>query len=97
VASTRTPFAVKDGGHTLNHGFSSTSGVHISMTRFKDIVIHKDAGTVEIGAGFTWLEVYEYLVPRGLNAVGGRSATVGPSGYMLGGGNHILLFRHGMS
>ena len=67
------------------------------MSRFKDIVIHKDAGTVEIGAGFTWLEVYEYLVPRGLNAVGGRSASVGPSGYMLGGGNHVLLFRHGMS
>ena len=36
------------------------------MSRFNDIVIHKDAGTVEIGAGFTWLEVYEYLVPRGL-------------------------------
>ena len=96
MASTRTPFAVKDGGHTLNHGFSSTSGVHISMTRFKDIVIHQDAGTVEIGAGLTWIEVYTYLVPRGVNVVGGRSSSVGPSGYMLGGGNHLLMFRHDM-
>jgi len=56
------------------------------MTRFKDIVIHQDAGTVEIGAGLTWIEVYASLVPRGVNVVGGRSSTVGLSGYMLGGG-----------
>jgi hypothetical protein len=67
------------------------------MTRFKDIVIHKDAGTVEIGAGLTWKDVYAYLVPRGLNVVGLHFNIVGPSGYLLGGGNHILLFRHGVS
>lgn len=97
MASTRTPFAIKAGGHTLNHGFSSTSGVHISMTRLKKIVVHQDAGTVEIGAGLTWMEVYAYLASRGINVVGGRSSNVGVSGYLLGGGNHLLLLRHGMS
>lgn len=67
------------------------------MTRFKEIVVHQDAGTVEIGAGLTWMEVYAYLVSRGINVVGGRTSTVGVSGYLLGGGNHLLLFRHGMS
>ena len=67
------------------------------MTRFKDIAIDQDAGTVEIGAGLTWRDVYEYLVPMGLNVVGGRTVTVGVSGYMLGGGNHLLLFRHDMN
>ena len=86
---TRTPFAVKGGGHTLNPRFSSTSGVHISLAKFKDIVIHKNSGTVEIGAGLTWAEVYEYSVPKGINVVGGRCGTVGLSSLTLGGGDHL--------
>ena len=80
------PFAVKGGGHNVNPGFSSTQGVHISMTRFNDIVIRKDFRTVEIGAGLTWTDVYEYLVPKGLNVVGGRMNGVGVAGFALGGG-----------
>ena len=45
------------------------------MTRFRDIVIHEDSMTVEIGAGLTWTDIYEYLVPKGLNVVGGRLVT----------------------
>jgi FAD/FMN-containing dehydrogenase len=86
LASTRTPFAIKDGGHTLNPGFSSTPGVQISLVKFNDIVIHEDSETVEIGAGLTWMEVYSYIVPKGINVVGGRSGSVGVSGYTLGGG-----------
>jgi hypothetical protein len=67
------------------------------MARFKEIVVHQDAGTVEIGAGLSWMEVYSYLVPRGINVVGGRTGTVGVSGFLLGGGNHLFSFRHGMS
>ena len=54
------------------------------MSRFKDIVIHP--GTVDIGAGLTWTEVYSYLVPRGINVVGGRLDGVGVAGLTLGGG-----------
>ncbi|KAI0260003.1 hypothetical protein BC834DRAFT_973806 [Gloeopeniophorella convolvens] len=86
LAETRTPFAVKGGGHIANPGFSSTSGVHISLAKFKDIVINEDAGTVDIGAGLTWTDVYEYLVPKGLNVVGGRVNGVGVAGFTLGGG-----------
>ncbi|KAJ7057508.1 FAD dependent oxidoreductase [Mycena amicta] len=57
VGQTRTPFAVKGGGHASNPGFSSTPGVHISMTRFSDVVYDSASGTVRIGAGLIWDDV----------------------------------------
>jgi hypothetical protein len=56
------------------------------MTRFNHIVINKDSRTVEVGAGLTWTDVYAYLVPKGLNVVGGRINGVGIAGLTLGGG-----------
>jgi FAD/FMN-containing dehydrogenase len=58
------------------------------MARFRDIVLNEEEGTVEIGAGLTWTEVYSYLVPKGLNVVGGRVDGVGVGGFTLGGGRH---------
>ena len=92
ISRARVPFAVKGGGHTTNPGFSSTPGVHISMTRFNDIVIREDCQTVEIGAGLTWTDVYKYLVPKGLNVVGGRLDGVGVAGLTLGGGECYSSF-----
>lgn len=86
IARARVPFAVKGGGHTSNLGFSSTLGVHVSMTRFNDIVIRNDSRAVEIGAGLTWADVYAYLIPKGLNVVGARMNGVGVAGFTLGGG-----------
>jgi FAD/FMN-containing dehydrogenase len=86
ISRARVPFTVKGGGHATNPGFSSTSGVHISMTRFNDIVIREGGRTVEVGAGLTWTDVYKYLVPKGLNVVGGRLDGVGVAGLTLGGG-----------
>ena len=86
IARARVPFAVKGGGHTSNLGFSSTLGVHVSMTRFNDIVIRNDSRAVEIGAGLTWADVYAYLIPKGLNVVGARMNGVGVGGFTLGGG-----------
>ncbi|KAI9449075.1 hypothetical protein BJY52DRAFT_1227991 [Lactarius psammicola] len=43
------------------------------MARFRDIVLNKEEGTVEIGAGLTWTDVYSYLVSKGLNVVGSRA------------------------
>ncbi|KAF8260159.1 FAD-binding domain-containing protein [Lactarius quietus] len=83
---TRTPFAIKCSGHSTNPGFSSTPGVQISMVRFRDIVLNEEEGTVEIGAGLIWTEVFSYLVPKGLNVVGGRLVGVGVGGFILGGG-----------
>jgi FAD/FMN-containing dehydrogenase len=86
---TRTPFAIKCSGHSANPGFSSTSGVQISMSRFRDIVLNEEQGTVEFGAGLAWSDLYSYLVPKGLNVVGGRLDVVGVAGFILGGGEHF--------
>lgn len=51
ISSTRSPFAVKSGGHASNPGFSSTPGVHISLKRMDQIVLSEDNSTVEIGMG----------------------------------------------
>ena len=87
---TRTPFAVKCSGHNTNPGFSSTPGVQISMSHFKDIALNEEEGTVTLGAGLIWTEVFAYLVPKGLNVVGGRLTGVGVGGLILGGGRHTL-------
>ena len=65
------------------------------MTRFNDIVICNHSQTVEIGAGLTWTDVYSYLVPKGLNVVGGRLNGVGVAGLTLGGGEcHSSFWLH---
>ncbi|KAI9451166.1 FAD-binding domain-containing protein [Lactarius psammicola] len=97
LAKTRTPFAVKGGGHATNPGFSSTRGVHISMTRFRDIVINMESETVDIGAGLTWTDVYAYLVPKGVNVVGGRLQGVGVAGFILGGGYSWKTNQYGLA
>ncbi|KAF8267898.1 FAD-binding domain-containing protein [Lactarius quietus] len=97
LASTRTPFAVKGGGYTVNHGFSSTLGVHISLTRFNDVVINEDSETVEIGAGLSWPDVYASIVPKGVNVVGGRLNGVGVSGLTLGGGYSWKTSQFGLT
>jgi len=70
----------------VNPGFSSTPGVEISLTRFNSIVLNNASGTVDVGSGLVWDQVYEALNSTGLSVVGGRIPTVGVSGLTLGGG-----------
>jgi FAD/FMN-containing dehydrogenase len=90
---TRTPFAVKGGGHATNPGFSSTTGVQIAMTRFNQVIVNKTASLVEVGAGLIWDDVYNALDGTGLNVVGGRVSGVGVAGFTLGGGAWSSLDR----
>ena len=80
------PFAVKGGGHAVHPGFSSTSGVQSSMTRFNTVEFNNVTGTVVAGSGTTWDQVYAILNSTGFNVIGGRIPTVGVSGLTLGGG-----------
>jgi FAD/FMN-containing dehydrogenase len=82
---------VKGGGHTTNPGFSSTSGVQIALFRFNETKVNIASGTVEVGAGLTWDQVYAVLDPTGVNVVGGRVPGIGVSGFTLGGGESIWL------
>ncbi|KAI9439708.1 FAD-binding domain-containing protein [Lactarius indigo] len=97
IGSTRTPFAVKGGGHTDNPGFSSTHGVQISLVRFDKITINPFGRTVELGAGLTWSRVYAALDPFGITVIGGRVGDVGVSGLTLGGGISFKSNKYGLS
>ncbi|KAH8983958.1 FAD-binding domain-containing protein [Lactarius hatsudake] len=97
LESTRTPFAVKGGGHAVNPGFSSTTGVQISMTRFSNIELNNATGTIDAGSGVTWDQVYAALDSTGVNVVGGRVPTVGISGLTLGGGYAFTSNQYGLT
>ncbi|KAH9008820.1 hypothetical protein EDB84DRAFT_58624, partial [Lactarius hengduanensis] len=97
LGSTRTPFAVKGGGHAYNLGFSSTTGVQISMTRFSNIEHNSATGTVDAGPGVTLDQVYAALDSTGVNIVGGRIPTVGISGLTLGGGYAFMSNQYGLT
>jgi hypothetical protein len=73
----------------VNPGFSSTRGVQITMTRFNETKVDSTRGTVCVGAGLTWGQVYLALEHTGVNVVGGRVPGVGVAGLALGGGEYL--------
>ncbi|KAI0262278.1 hypothetical protein BGY98DRAFT_1050305 [Russula aff. rugulosa BPL654] len=81
----------------MNPGFSSTNGVLIVMTRFNETKVNSTSGTVEIGAGLTWDQVYDELEPTGVNVVGGRVLGVGVAGLTLGGGFSYTTSQYGLT
>lgn len=75
----------------MNSGYSSTTGVQISMTRFNSVVYDASTSTAAIGAGLTWDKVYSALEQYDVNVVGGRVTGIGVAGFTLGGGLSIHL------
>lgn len=59
------------------------------------ISVSEDRTTVSIGPGCRWLDVYDTLEPFGLTVVGGRVASVGVGGLILGGGISFHSNLHG--
>jgi hypothetical protein len=59
------------------------------MTRFNDTKVDYKSGTVEVGAGLTWGQVYAALEPTEVNVVGARIPNVGVAGSTLGGGEYL--------
>ncbi|KAL1734966.1 hypothetical protein EV714DRAFT_201399 [Schizophyllum commune] len=94
---TRTPFAVKGGGHSMNVGFSSTTGIQIAMTRFSEVIYDEETETATVGAGLVWDDVYAALDPLGRGAVGGRVPGIGVAGFILGGGYSWYTNQHGLA
>ncbi|KAI3616269.1 putative fad dependent oxidoreductase, partial [Moniliophthora roreri] len=94
---TRSPFAVKGGGHTGNFGFSSTTGVQISMSRFNQVEYDANTSTVKIGSGQIWENVYAQLASSGVSVVGGRVPGVGVGGLSLGGGYSFHSDQRGLT
>jgi FAD/FMN-containing dehydrogenase len=80
-------FSVKSGGHTAFAGGSNIDdGVTIDLQHLNNITVSEDRKTVSTGPGNRWRDVSEILDPLKLAVVGGRVASVGVGGLILGGG-----------
>ncbi|CAE6473405.1 unnamed protein product [Rhizoctonia solani] len=93
---------VKNGGHSYAGYSLNYGGILISMNKFGPSGIKVDLEstpkTVTIPAGCRWRDVYKYFEDNGYNEVvlGGRCASVGVSGYTLGGGISPYSRRFGL-
>ena len=100
LATSNTKFAVRSGGHSPIAGVANIdNGVLIVTTHFDGMKVVPTPNTLgtqyfSMGAGRRWGEAYEFLVPQGLNIVGGRVYTVGSS-VIIGGGISYLSYQHG--
>ena len=83
-----TKFSVRSGGQDPNPGFGSIdgSGILIDLARLNSTSISADKKSVEVGPGARWGQVYKYLDPYGLSAVGARSPVPGVGGFLTGAG-----------
>ncbi|KAK2589741.1 hypothetical protein QQS21_012580 [Conoideocrella luteorostrata] len=96
LTSLDAPFTVKGGGHTAFPGSSNTQGgVTIDLVHLNDITISNDKSIVSVGPGNRWINVSLALDPLGLAVVAGRAASVGVSGFTLGGGQSYFSGLHG--
>ena len=87
IRETKSPFAVRSGGHMPIPGAASTdSGIMIALSNLnKKTLIHNQT-VAQIGPGQTWEEVYDWISSSGLGVAGGRYGSVGVGGLLLGGG-----------
>lgn len=97
IGQNRVPFAVQSGGHTSNPGFSSTKGVHISLSKLNEVTLSSDGTTARVGAGNRWSNVYKKLEGSGRNVVGGRVPGPGVGGFTTGGGYSWKTNMYGLT
>ncbi|KAL9119094.1 MAG: hypothetical protein Q9187_004351 [Circinaria calcarea] len=91
-------FAVRSGGQNPNPGSGSIdgSGVLIDMAHINALQISADTKSVNVGSGARWGEVYKYLDPYGLSAVGARSPIPAVGGFLMGGGIPFIPTLYGL-
>ncbi len=63
----------------------------------RSVLVDPDRRTVRVGPGATWQDVIEAAAPFGLAPVAGTNATVGVTGFTLGGGHGYLSRTYGLA
>ncbi|OJD11418.1 hypothetical protein AJ78_07814 [Emergomyces pasteurianus Ep9510] len=98
LAASDVKFTVRGGGHMPIPGYGNVDGgVLIVFTSMKQLQLSRDKSFVSVGPGNRWAEVYEYLEPHGLVALGGRLGSVGVPGFLLGGGISFYSNQYGFA
>ena len=92
------PLTVKGGGHSaagycLNHG-----GIVLDMSLLANIKLNPQTQILRVELVVRWAHVYDHLQDSGtgLIPVGGGCLTVGPGGFLLGGGYSFTSRSYGM-
>ena len=84
-------------GHNASPLGDLASTILLRTDRMREITVDPVARSVRVGAGVSWSEVTEALVPHGLVGRSGSSGSVGLTGFSLGGGYSWLARRHGLA
>jgi len=86
------PYAIRSGGHTPWAGAATiANGVQIDLAAINQVTVASSKAITSVGPGARWLDVYSKLDTLGLSVVGGRVATVGVGGLIIGGSSRHLL------
>lgn len=72
-------------------------GILVGLTDLNQITLSSDKSYVSVGPGRRWEEVYDFLEPYGLVALGGRVGIVGVPGLLLGGGISFYSNQYGFA
>ncbi|KAB8068977.1 FAD binding domain protein [Aspergillus leporis] len=95
---TNCPFAVTSGGHAAFAGASNIQGgITVLLKNLNDLSLNNDKSIVSVGAGNRWIDVYKFLNPYGLAAVGSRDADIGVGGFITGGGISFYSNLYGLA
>lgn len=87
ITETGVLFAIKSGGHSVVANTSNIyDGVAIDLERMNHVNVDLRTGTVDVGVGARWRDVYSKLEGTNYGVAGGRAGSVGVGGYLLGGG-----------
>jgi FAD/FMN-containing dehydrogenase len=98
IGALRATFAVRGGGHMPIRGYANTEGgVLIGLSSLNQATLSADKSYVSVGPGLRWEDVYSYLEPYGLVALGGRVGIVGVPGLLLGGGISFYSNQYGFA
>ncbi|KAL4883833.1 hypothetical protein BJY04DRAFT_226442 [Aspergillus karnatakaensis] len=98
LTASNCPIAVRSGGHASSIGASNISpGVTIDLSLLNRTTYNPLTTTASIQTGARWSSVYETLQHHNVMVPGGRSASVGVGGYLLGGGISFHASRVGLS
>ncbi|KAI5806403.1 hypothetical protein DFH27DRAFT_341880 [Peziza echinospora] len=89
---------IRGGGHMPVPGYAGVkNGILFAATGLDTLRLAADGRTLELGPAHRWTDVYRFLEPHGLYAVGGRVGIVGVPGLILGGGVNFFANKFGFA
>ncbi|XP_048745898.2 uncharacterized protein LOC125658631 [Ostrea edulis] len=89
-------------GHDNNGRSTGNDTIQLNLSLMKDKVVDLNSsrhgnGTISVGPGNTWMEVYREVDKHGRVIVGSSTQTVGIGGFTLGGGHSPICRYYGMA